>query len=220
MRILSYLPLNSLLQSVNRVNKRLNSIVQLNQYLWRNFDFDYPISISHKVLSFVLSERKSHTLQTFSIPDSEHNLTAAQLDSHLVHLGAAKQLKWLDLSSQPLSTLCFLQNFRALEVLILDCCTNIIDCDIHVLKQCSEIRHLYIGFCKVSAATIIESVPHKIETLDCSGILFSCDEAYDLMRVHCDHLQFFTFSMSNLTREIHDSLCNAFENITIKILSA
>ena len=213
--ILQNLSLPALLQSVNRVCKRFNTIIKRNSSLWRYLEFDHQIELDHKALSGLLTREKLQQYRRFCIPEAIFGVTSPEIDLLLFNLHQAKCLLWLDLTGSSISSLGFLINLENLQVLVLDSCPNIYDSDFTAVKHCRNLTHLCIGFTNARPQTIASVLPQQIETLDCSGISFSDEEVYQLLSVH--HLQFFTCSLVNEDRL---NLAERFPNTTLRFLQS
>jgi hypothetical protein len=98
---------------------------------------------------------------------------------HSLHL--ARKLLYLDLTGARISTLNFLRNKPKLQVLILDSCPCLSDCDLLAIRELPDLEHLYLGFTNLSPLAIIANTPPKVHSLECSGVSFSVEEAIRLL---------------------------------------
>lgn len=194
LHIFKFLPIPFLLKTVNRVCKLFWSIINENSTLWRHFEFEDALELNMCTLKSIVKKRVT-TFRSFCIPHSITNIAAPATDLILSNLIKAKYLVWLDLSASQLSTLCFLQGLPKLEVLILDTCANIADCDIQAVTNCKRLEHLYIGYTSVSAEAVIEILPNRLHTLECSGVEFTWHTARSLLERHHQQLLFVTISL-------------------------
>ena len=216
--ILLYLQLEVLLRTVSRVCKHLYRIICENSILWRYFEFDHQIQLNRHTLENTL--RRVECFRAFCIPEAIIDLPAPDTDLLLYKLVNAKNIVWLDLSSSHLSSLCFLHGLHTLEVLILDSCPNISGCDFEIIASCHKLEQLYVGFTSVAPSTISALLPHRVHTLECSGIGFSTSEARNLLRRYHQQLQFFSLSLDPFpSDDTLNTLKSDYSDTTIFIVS-
>ena len=105
-KILSYIPIPDLLQTIARPCKHLNSIIECNSVLWSSFAPDYFSKVAKEQLHIIL--RHTIALTEFAIPFGSFSCSAPDVDFLFVtELCIAKSLTWLDITDYPVSTLCF-----------------------------------------------------------------------------------------------------------------
>lgn len=196
LEILKYFTLFDLVQVINRTCTKLNILIKNNTILWRQFQFDFPITINEDSLKYITAHSRQFT--NLEIGSSDFQCSATLFDYYFSkYLLSGKHLVWLNLSKAPLSTLCFLKDLPNLEVLDVSYCKNLQDCDVCVIKHCKKIEQLYISYLDiqpVSLLDIIHFLPH-IFTIDASGIKFNIVQIEELLSVCYDTLYFFDFSL-------------------------
>lgn len=215
--IFRFIPLEILLQQVNRVCRRFNEIIETHSILWQNFEFTESVSIDAFTLDKILRKR-ARLFRSFCVPDSVNEIPAPDIDYQLHLLSSANKLVWLDLTGAQISTLYFLKPLKALEVLIIDTCKNISSCDVKVIKDCPNLEHLYMGYTNVEGGCIVNIVPPKVHTLECSGINFTLESLYAVLEAYNNQLLFLTVTIVPIpdTNTI-SALKDQFSDVTLSI---
>jgi hypothetical protein len=139
-------------------------------------------------------------------------LLPPDIDLHLHALCFSRDLLFLDLTGIELSSLSFLRRLDRLEVLILDSCANLGDCDLPGVKYCIRLNHFYIGFTKFSPNAISQNLPSSVHTLECSGVQFTLHQSRSLLGCHPHLLQ---VTISGLDPIEYHHLCIEFPRASI-----
>lgn len=217
-KILGHLPLVDLLKIISRVCKKLNHIVQTSPSLWKNFEFEYYFELSHQDLKHLLSPQRIAVFRKFCIPEGISFLPSPKVDELFFEFRGARRLQFLDLTGARLSSLSFVGHLSKLEVLILDSCQHIQDCDIEAIEDCKNLQQLYIGNTHISPAALIKILPSSLNTLECSGIKFTVLEITELLNSH--PLSYFTFSLKQDSLGLRQLILSSFLNTSIAIVTA
>lgn len=218
-QIFSFIPIQHLLTCVNRTCKRFNDIIDSHSILWRHFEFDFPLELNETTTLDSIIERRARLFRCFCIPEAVCEISAPEIDSILSHLSVSKHLVWLDLTGAQISTIHFLKGMqKVIEVLILDSCPNISNCDIQVINKCEKLEQLYIGYTNVSANCIVEVIPSRLHTLECAGILFSVDTLRNLLRIYHRQLQFVTASVLPASNDVLTTLTKEYEDVSLTLI--
>ena len=134
--------------------------------LWTVFEFYDPLNITESDLPCILKHPKK--FRVFNIGLSNYAGRLAQLDYFLVtSLSSSKILIWLTLTRTDISTTCFfffLQYMPILEILDLSQCSNLNDCDFHVIRYCTKLEALYLAFNKVEPKIITDVISGKTQS--------------------------------------------------------
>ena len=153
--IFSFLTLDELLTSVNRVCTTFNFLIKESSKLWKEFDFYGALHIKETDLIYIL--KHSSCFRSFIIGYSEYCGSSDSLDFHLTtKLSLSRNLVWLDIRRCKLSTICFVQYLPKLELLNVTDCRNLYDVDFQVISKCMQLEQLYLSFNEISARTVID----------------------------------------------------------------
>lgn len=214
MKIFASFPLSILLQRFCPVCKLFNRVIHTYDSLWCHFEFNYYIQMDQK--TFISVMKRAPSFRRFIIPEAIVHHAIYETDHLMLNMCNARNLTWLDVTAAPLSKLTFLCHLKKLEVLILDSCTNICPNDVGLIKQLSNLQHLYIGYTGIPAQAIMQSVPCNLHTLECSGIQFTLGEAEELLRIYNRQFLFLTISLRphNSARDIQE-LRSTYPSTTI-----
>lgn len=174
-QILSHIPIQDLLQCVNRTCQRLHCIIENNSKLWKDISTDSCMVLHLPDLERLL--RHSTGFESLLLPYADINCFTFELDFLFTNnLCNAKNLVWLDLSRCHLSTLCFLQHTKSLKILNVSECINLVDKDFEVISLCKELDQLWLSYNNILPRTI-SSVCSVLDliVLDISGIQIVAD---------------------------------------------
>ena len=182
-RVLFFIDLEYLLQTVNRVCKRLYSIILNTPILWNEVEFTVPLFFNDKSLQYIT--RYSKTFNIFNIAYSEYTCTVSNIEIQLINsLSRSKNLVSLTLSSCPISTLCFVKNLPNLEILDISQCPNLDDWDFTVINNCHKLDSLYLSFNRIKGSTIKDIVhcTPDLQLLDICGIYLTTAEIDSILK--------------------------------------
>jgi hypothetical protein len=201
-RVLYFIDLEDLLLVVNRVCKRLNDIIKYSTVLWIVLEFYDPLNITESDLPCILKHSKK--FRVFNIGLSNYTGRLAQLDYFLVtNLSSSKNLIWLTLTRTEISTTCFLQYLPNLEILDLSQCSNLNDCDFHVIRYCTKLEALYLAFNKVEPKTITDVISDKpnLQVLEITGLYLKLSEIHNVLHKCYQSLMSFYVSLHSSVNE-------------------
>lgn len=213
--ILNFIELQELLLNVSKVNKRFHYLINETSSLWKNFEFDFPLEFEYKHLENVVKHSKG--IQRFHIPYATVHASSYELDFLFSTQLSRANVYSLDLTGCRLSTLCFLQCFRNLQILNISECKNIISEDLEAVLPLTQLERLYISFTNIEPDTIVRvcSRLSNLILLDVSGI--------KLTVVHCaniltDKLRYFSLSLESDEDEIwFCGIARRFANLSVHI---
>ncbi|CAH1773855.1 unnamed protein product [Owenia fusiformis] len=195
-QISSYLDLPTLTTTISLVNKRWNYIVENNNKLWETFSFSYPINLDERALQKIYKHCNFFT--TFLGGNAEITINAPLQDLYFNNIfSCAKNIVYLELDNTEVSSLFALKYLKSLEILSLNHCINIQNCDIEVLEQLQNIEQLYIMHTSISARAICDVFKEgrsKLFVLDLQGTEFIYSEILTVLRI-LPNLNFFGLSL-------------------------
>lgn len=180
--IFSFLTLDELLTSVNRVCTTFNFLIKESSKLWKEFDFYGALHIKETDLIYIL--KHSSCFRSFIIGYSEYCGSSDSLDFHLTTtLSLSRNLVWLDIRRCKLSTICFVQYLPKLELLNVTDCRNLYDVDFQVISKCMQLEQLYLSFNEISARTVIDMARNLkgLIFLDVFGLKLTLLEAREIL---------------------------------------
>lgn len=215
-KILSYISIADLLQTVARTCRHLNAIIECNSRLWSSFAPDHFSLVTKEQLHRIL--RHSVALTEFVVPYGSYACLAPDIDFlFITELTNAKSLTWLDITDCPVSTLCFLKFLPNVEILNVSDCKNLVNADFHVIKSCNNLSQLYLSFTKITPKKIVsicESL--TLIVLDISGIPIHLGQCERLL--HPD-LLYFQFTPDNQENEpLFQGLFRRFRDTSVHIV--
>lgn len=213
MHILSFLDVQCLLESVCRVCKRLDGIINRYSILWRYFEFDHPLEISAHNLERIL--KHSRQFKALMMPYTKFNCDVPELDWIFYRHFCSKNLIWLNLSEAPISTICFLSDASNLEILDLSECYNLIDVDFSVIQKCKKLEQLNVAYTRIMPATLMQICQNTdLLTLDVSGVKLNVQECNVILYESVRTLVYVQLSLNEMVdrtefdSQIIDRLCH------------
>lgn len=213
LKILSYIELLELVQTVSLVNKTLNNTILHCHVLWENFDIvqDAIILNSHSVN---LIKRHSQWLRKLCIAYASQDVPLYEIDLVFSrYICNAKHLRHLDISGSCISTLCFLPTLNSLQLLVLDECHNLVDEDFRVIKVCPNIEQLYVGYTHITSDTLIQlSMPCRT-CIEAAGIVVTSAQLNTLL-LQATHLRNLSISATG-HRDVYSDLINKYSHVSI-----
>ena len=213
--ILKYIPLSTLLQSVNRVCKRLYKIIIQNPTLWRFFKFDDCLQLNTDQLSYII-DHCSSSLRHFEIPNAI--LQTADLDRTITFLAQNRNIVTLDLTQSDICTLQFLKRLDKLEILLLEGCSKLPSEEFCNLEN-TGIRELHVGFCDtLTADELCSAVPGTLTFLESTGIRYIIADLVSILK-KCAELVMINISLheEDATMDEVEEVQNRFCNCTINV---
>ncbi|CAH1782813.1 unnamed protein product [Owenia fusiformis] len=137
--------------------------------MWKTVASDDQLTINKDNLHTIL--KHARCIEVFAISYPILHIPPAHIDFALtVQLLEAKKLQYLSLTGWPVSTLAFIESVKnTLETVELNFCPNLVDEDIEILSECTDLRLLQICYSvqQFHFETLLDIVNnlHKLEAL-------------------------------------------------------
>lgn len=199
--ILKYLDLFTLLQTVNRTCQQFYHIVKNTSILWRNFEFEIPLSLTSDDVTEIF--RHSICFRKFLLTPESLSCRTDFLDSIFFQgFQKSKHLTSLNLTDSKLSTLSFLQFTPNLEILNLSGCRNLRDVDFIPITTCVKLDQLFLSFTDISPTVLVKLAKTlDLISLDACAVALSLKECKTIV----EHLKKLTLFHLSLKEDISTS---------------